>query len=379
MASRSESLFRVFLTLLAALLLGAVLEVDGLRIWAERLGMGPLRELAVPATRTWQAWLQPFGQARAMALQAKAEWAPVMLGAAATKPVVSALERAGELPMSVDLAMRLPQQPLPTWTDVAAPAPLVTTVPLLPAEALSLASAAEGSVQIVLAGDSMMAVGLAPTLRRGLAAETGVHLLKAYRSGTGLARPEVFDWLQQYPPMLGAARPQLVICALGANDGQNVQVGKDVLAFGSPAWDAFYLGRLTAYLDMLLKPRTHVLWIGMPVMKERRFAQKMQHMNELTRAALARYPQVTWLDPNPLLGYAGEVFAQYRADEHGKLIKLRADDGIHLTDDGAAYLLEPIRAWVGREVAATGATPAEAVSLQSRVVSVRPAEAGASL
>jgi len=194
----------------------------------------------------------------------------------------------------------------------------------------------------------MMAVGLAPTLTRGLSIEKGVHLLKAYRSGTGLARPEVYDWLQQYPLMLGAMRPQLVICALGANDGQNVQVGKKVLEFGSPEWDEFYRGRLTAYLDMLLKPQTRVLWVGMPVMKERRFAQKMLHMNTLVQTELQRYPAVTWLDPNPALGYADNVFAQYRVDERGKLIKMRADDGIHMTDDGAAYLLAPIRDWLAR-------------------------------
>jgi hypothetical protein len=196
----------------------------------------------------------------------------------------------------------------------------------------------------------MMAVGLAPALTRGLATDKGLRLLRAYRSGTGLARPEVYDWLQQYPQMLGAARPQLIICALGANDGQNVQVGKKVLEFGSAEWDEFYRTRLTAYLDMLLKQQARVLWVGMPVMKEHHFAQKMLHMNALVQAELQHYPAVTWLDPNPTLGYINNAFAQYRATERGKLVKMRADDGIHMTDEGAAYLIAPIREWLAHAV-----------------------------
>ena len=346
----------MFMTLLVALLVGGLLEAEGLRIWAERLGVGPLRMLAQPVTTTWADALQPLGfdRPRALALQTKAVLAPTMLAAGPAVAPGFDLASVGELPVSVDVALHQSFLPVPrvaVETIETAPVTIrmtVTNAPLLPSTAAGLPLETGSGLQVALAGDSMMAVGLAPTLKRGLAADKGVHLLKAYRSGTGLARPEVFDWLQQYPQMLGAARPQLVICALGANDGQNVQVGKAVLEFGSPEWDGFYRHRLTAYLDMLLRPQTRVLWIGMPVMKERRFAQKMRHMNELTRDVLTAYPQVTWMDPNPALGYTDNVFAQYRASERGKLVKMRADDGIHMTDEGAGYLLDPIRDWLAR-------------------------------
>jgi len=350
---RTESLSRMCLTLLAALLLGAVLEAEGLRVWAERLEVGALRRAAQPVTAAWADALAPLAKKpRDALLQAKAALAPAMLGRQQVATHID-LASVGELPVSVEAAMcesfvRPPR--LASFVSREMAAPSVTRAPLLASPAVLL-EVGDG-VRVVLAGDSMMAVGLAPALRRGLADDKGVQLLRAYRSGTGLARPEVFDWLQQYPAMLGEARPQLVICAIGANDGQNVQVGKTVLEFGSPEWDAYYRGRLMAYLDMILQPQTRVLWVGMPAMKERRFAQKMRHMNELARSVLAAYPQVSWLDPNPALGYADGVFAQYRAGERGRLVKMRADDGIHMTDDGALYLLPQIRAWLAREAPA---------------------------
>lgn len=359
MLRRYDSLSRMLLTVLVAVLVGVLLEADGLHLWAERLGLGVWRERVLPVTETWQDWLAPLGFSwpRTAALAAKADLAPLMLGhlnAPAARDVdLHSMQDLGALPVSVEVVLQTPYLRIPLLAGLPSNPGLsadllVTTAPLLPAPANALPLDVGDGLQIALAGDSMMAVGLAPTLTRGLGVDKGVRLLKAYRSGTGLARPEVYDWLQQYPLMLGETRPQLVICALGANDGQNVQVGKKVLEFGSPEWDAFYRERLTAYLDMLLKPQTRVLWVGMPVMKERRFAQKMLHMNALVRTELQRYPAVTWLDPNPVLGYADNVFAQYRADERGKLVKMRADDGIHMTDDGAAYLLAPIRDWLAR-------------------------------
>lgn len=209
----------------------------------------------------------------------------------------------------------------------------------------------------------MMAVGLAPALRRNL---DGVHIIKAYRSGTGLARPEVFDWLQKYPLMLGEARPRIVICSLGANDGQNVQLGKEVLAFGSPAWDAYYRQRLTAWLDLLTRDGSQVLWVGMPVMRAPVFARKMEHMNALVQDVLKAYPGASWLDPNPALARETGSFAQYRADARGKQIKLRQDDGIHMTDEGALFLLPGIRAWL-EQFQSRPATQASAALHQPRL------------
>jgi hypothetical protein len=204
------------------------------------------------------------------------------------------------------------------------------------------------SLDVALAGDSMMAVGLAPTLTRGLSKEKNLHLIKAYRSGTGLARPEVFDWLQEYPHMLRDKNPDLVICSMGANDAQNVQLGTVMLEFGSAKWDEFYSDRLIRYLDLLSTRNARILWVGIPVMKEPRFARKMRHMNDLVKNVLERYPNVTWMDPNPSLGYINNVFAQYSTAQNGKPVKLRADDGIHMTDQGASFLLPYIRNWLGQ-------------------------------
>lgn len=347
MPRRFQSLSRMFLTLFVALAACLLLEAEGLRTWAERLEVGPLRSVALPASEAWHTLLDGSGAglARREALALKAEWADVLLPhvAADARAPVAGPEESAPAPVVADAPA------LPAASAQSLPAP--AGAPVLPGGAPLIVGVPASAPQIVLAGDSMMAVGLAPVLRRGL----GMQVIKAYRSGTGLARPEVFDWLVQYPQMIGQARPALVICALGANDGQNVQIGKDVLEFGSPDWDAFYRGRLTAYLDMLTKDGRKVLWVGLPVMRSASFARKMRHMNALIQDVLKAYPQVSWLDPNPVLSAPDASFAQYKADSRGRMIKMRADDGIHMTDDGAAFLLPDIRHWLSANLGAGSA------------------------
>lgn len=351
MKRRHDNLLRTLVTLLVALFCGLVLEADGLRVWAERLPVSVLRDSVLPVAITWQGWMSPLhaGSVREAALQVKSRLAsaPTAKGPAEARPV----QRDNDSATTLVSVRSVNADPGVSGTTVAT---ALTTASVQDAVASTQQNAgvtatwspADGAGQVLaLAGDSMMAVGLAPTLGRDLATNPNFHVLKAYRSGTGLARPEVFDWMQQYPAMLAGTRPQLVICAMGANDAQNVQIGKAVLEFGSAEWDAYYRGRLSAYLAMLGGRPVRILWVGMPLMKEKKFSLKMQHMNQLIQAEIAGRPNVTWLDPNPALGYS-KGFEQYRANARGKLIKMRADDGIHMTDDGAAYLLPAIREWL---------------------------------
>ena len=393
MLRRHDSLSRMALTLLAALACGVALEAEGIHTWAQRLGVGPLRERALPITGALLEWTHPWhgDRPRGLLLAAKATLAPAMLariddlatpsapqagwqadartqpatgaqmgarasvqtapvsGAPASVPASplavtpvsattpAALAAAGATPSAVAIA------PHPAATDgtragaEASPAPAPAAPPTLPA----------GGIDVALAGDSMMAVGLAPTLKRWFAEQKNVHVVGAYRSGTGLSRPEVFDWITEYPRMLGKARPTVVICSMGANDAQSVQVGKKVLQFDTPEWDEFFRARLTAYLDVLTREKPQVLWVGMPDMRSPAFSKKMGHLNALLKTTLAGYPNTTWLDPHAAMtGPRQQGFQQFRAQQGGKLVKVRADDGIHLTDDGALYLLDPIRTWM---------------------------------
>jgi hypothetical protein len=345
---RSASITDVIRALASALLVALLLEATGLVVWAERLEVGTLRDVAQPVTQTWQRIVTGLhlDAPRRLALDLRERWSTTLIPESEDLPGVATTP-----------AIR-PQIAAPTAAVVTEPREPKLESPADPDKKISAATdAAETKAvvstdqppkQVALVGDSMMAVGLAPVLRRNITRENGKRLVRAYRSGTGLGRPDVFNWPVQYPQMIGAARPELVICAIGANDAQNFQVERNVYLFGTPAWKQMYGERVRDFAKLLTRDGAHVLWIGMPVMRESGFSRRMALINVLVKEVLAEFPQITWIDPNTYLAGSGGSFEQYRQDQRGKLVRLRADDGIHLSEEGAAYLLPAISGWMQR-------------------------------
>ena len=345
---RTTSITDVIRALASALLVALLLEATGLVVWAERLEVGALRDVAQPVTQTWQRMVTGLhlDTPRRLALDLRERWSTVLIPATEELPSVATTPPARPqiLPPTANVvtepreakreSLADPDQKISPSTEVA------ETKAVVPID--------QPSKQVALVGDSMMAVGLAPVIRRSIARENGARLVRAYRSGTGLGRPDVFNWPAQYPQMIGAARPGLVICAIGANDAQNFQVDRTVYSFGTPAWKQMYAERVREFAKLLTRDGARVLWIGMPVMRESGFARRMTSLNILVKEVLAEFPQITWVDPNPFIAGSGGSFEQYRQDQRGKLVRLRADDGIHLSEDGAAYLLPAIYSWMQR-------------------------------
>jgi hypothetical protein len=352
---RTAPLTHVIRALASGLLVALLLEAAGLAIWAERLEVGMLRNVAQPVTQAWERVVTAvhLDLPRRAALELREHWsATLMPEAEAGTHANSAEERIAPV-MTVEAPSSTVSTTAKTATTqqkTAADSTQKLTSPQTPAtaQAQTLATPALPSVQVALVGDSMMAVGLAPVLRRTMATQSGVRFVRAYRSGTGLGRPDVFNWPEQYPQLIGAARPGLVICSIGANDAQNFQLDRTVYVFGTPAWKQVYADRVRQFARLLTRDGARVLWVGMPVMRENGFARRMASVNSLVKEVLTEFPQITWIDPNPYIAGEGGSFQQYLRDQRGKLVRLRADDGIHLSEDGAAYLVPPISGWMER-------------------------------
>jgi hypothetical protein len=343
---RSASLTDVIRSLAAALLVALLLEAAGLAVWAERLEVGTLRNIAQPVTQTWQRIVTGLhlDVPRRAGLAMRERWSTTLIPVAeATVPAENSPSPVTPTPSAKGAVV--PVEPKRVSRDN--PKQKISSKKTA-AEVPAVKPIALQSGQVALVGDSMMAVGLAPVLRRSATRESGARFVRAYRSGTGLGRPDVFNWPAQYPQLIGAARPSLVICAIGANDAQNFQVDRNVYLFGTPAWKKMYADKVRDFAKLLTRDGARVLWIGMPVMRENGFSRRMASINVLVKEVLAEFPQVTWIDPNPYIAGSGGSFEQYRQDPRGKLVRLRADDGIHLSEEGAAYLLPAISAWMQR-------------------------------
>ncbi len=341
MLRRFDSVKRMATTLAAATVIGLVVEATGLSIWAQRLEVGVLRDIASPITQVWEQAVSAIylDTPRRWALAAKASLADVMMPEPITEQGVDAVPTSIENNASTTVA-QTKTNARKNSKYASRKAADVVAMPV------AVNFTGNEKIQIALVGDSMMAVGLAPVLRRALAKEESVHILRAYRSGTGLGRPDVFNWMEEYPKMRGTQKPQFIICAIGANDAQGFQIDKTVYTFGTPQWNAVYALRVKNFLNLLAQDGAHILWVGLPVMREPSFSKRMMAVSALTKSVVTEYPHVTWLDPNMFINDAGAGYTQFRLNQKGQMTRIRGDDGIHLSDEGAAYLVPSILTWM---------------------------------
>jgi hypothetical protein len=192
----------------------------------------------------------------------------------------------------------------------------------------------------------MMAVGLSATLLRQAAGNKDLRMIKAFRSGTGLARPEVFNWMDEYPAMIGAEKPDVVIVAIGANDGQGFVVDGKVLPYGSEGWQKVYQDRLASYLAMVSSSGARVVWVGLPPMRIPVYNQKIAAINRIAYTVVSQSPQATWWNPVSYVGDDAGGFREFATLPNGQSMRLRATDGIHLSDEGAGLLTNVLMKWL---------------------------------
>lgn len=205
---------------------------------------------------------------------------------------------------------------------------------------------AQATPTVLLAGDSLMAVGLAPGLLRVIGKDPEFTLARGYRSATGLSRPDYFDWPAAIDKLLQRHRAACVVIAIGGNDAQGFRDGKRVLRFGTKDWDDAYRKRVDAFLA---KPRRHgarVLWIGVPVMRSKAFNTSMSKLNAIAQAAIAADRNAAYLSPNKAICDSKGNFSAFADDHRGRRQRLRANDGIHLTDFAGRRLAPEVRAWI---------------------------------
>lgn len=126
------------------------------------------------------------------------------------------------------------------------------------ADAQSVPDGAKATV----AGDSI-SVGVGSSLRD--AVEDHVTVKVIGEGGTGLARPDRFDWPARLEELARDFPPDVLVLSLGSNDAQDLtdSDGHTVAAMSEPqAWDEEYRVRLARSFDAFEGSGVRVLWLG---------------------------------------------------------------------------------------------------------------------
>ncbi len=206
-----------------------------------------------------------------------------------------------------------------------------------------LAGAQGAAREVLVCGDSLMQT-VSRSIVRQLSSNPSVKITPIVSIGTGLARPDVFDWPAKLREA-AAGRPAAAVILLGANDGQNLRTASgSVAANGTPEWEREYAARVASVLQTLKQAGVgHILWVGLPDMRDAKLQEDAQRINRIVRAECGRVPGAEFFDIVPLFSPKPGTFSSYLIRPGGKVMQVRASDGIHFNADGADILAQAIR------------------------------------
>lgn len=193
-----------------------------------------------------------------------------------------------------------------------------------------------------MGGDSVggsFAVQLEP-----IAASTGLFdPILDYKVGTGLARPEYYNWPEHFAKdVLPKQDPDIIVAMFGANDDQNLEVGTKVLDKYTPEWFEEYRSRIGKMMDLMRSPDNDrlVIWVGIPPPGPGSKIGHMDTMNYLFWEEASKRPWVSYMDAWAYMGGPGPdyKFVGSMPVANGQSKNMYQKDNLHLATTGAEYL-----------------------------------------
>jgi len=237
-------------------------------------------------------------------------------------------------------------QPAPTTAPDDGAVPTVAPGPRVPTK--------QDKAVVYVAGDSLakdLAIPLA-----GLVQDTGVaRTVSQTEVGTGLVRPDRYNWLAQFRADMTNLKPDIVIVEFGGNDTQGIPMagGQDIQSVLDPRWAAEYAKRVGAAMDLLSAQGRKLIWVGVPNSRDDAKNAELAVVRQVTIDE-ANKRAITYVDTWKLFVSAEGNYADYILVDDD-LQEVRQKDGFHLNTNGVNYLARQVQLLVDAELKARGA------------------------
>ncbi|EAK2856021.1 DUF459 domain-containing protein [Campylobacter coli] len=186
--------------------------------------------------------------------------------------------------------------------------------------------------EFLFIGDSLMQ-GVAIALNRDLI-DLGLKANDLSKQNTGLSYKSYFDWAKATKEAF-AKNPNIkyLVVLLGANDPWDIKKGGVYHRFGSDSWIDIYTYRVNEIINIAKQHHAKILWFEIPPVKKNELNEKIQILNKIYSEEILKNKQI--FINTKLFFSLNDEFSTYIKNENNKSIKMRTDDGIHFTSNGA--------------------------------------------
>jgi hypothetical protein len=202
-------------------------------------------------------------------------------------------------------------------------------------------------LRLWVAGDSLV-IEPGYALQRAALASKAIKSVGTVdgRIGTGLDRPDVFNWFLEIRHELKVLHPSAVLLGFGGNDDKGYMTGLPpgvtVNTFDDPAWVHEYARRVAGLIDLINRSGAFVVWMGLPITADRDQTIRFDRINAVVdRVIRARPGGAAFVDTYTLLA-GPNGYAEYLTNLAGQVQLVRQPDGVHLAPAGAAIVAREV-------------------------------------
>jgi hypothetical protein len=126
---------------------------------------------------------------------------------------------------------------------------------------------------------------------------------------------------------------------LGSNDAQaQISPNGSAISVGTWEWVHGYRDRAEQLVREATRAGTRVVWVGIPIVKERQRWGFYQNVNEIYRETASSDPNSTYVDTWNAFEDRDGGYSAFIRNDHGQLVEVRAGDGVHFTPAGYGML-----------------------------------------
>ncbi len=238
-------------------------------------------------------------------------------------------------------------------TGIAVPEPSPDTTPARPPAREKFTPARP--LRIWVAGDSLVVVP-GQSILRAIGDRRAIEPVDDVdgRIASGLERPDVFNWFERVSEVMEKEKPRAVVLMFGGNDDHGFMTGlpegQEIGAFGSTSWADEYRRRVAGVMDTVIRSGAYLVWIGLPITDDREQTIRFDAINAVVQSQAAkRSGRVSYLDTYFFFAGSDGGYAQYVESESGRLVKMRADDGVHFERAAGDLIARKILAQLNRQ------------------------------
>jgi hypothetical protein len=195
-----------------------------------------------------------------------------------------------------------------------------------------LVEKAVGATRLAVFGDSM-AVDLSKALERLFADDPNIQIIPQGVGSSGFVRADFFDWNAEIGKQIAANSFDLAVVIIGINDRQSMGSNKAL----TPEWSAEYTSRVSNFVSQLRNAGKPTIWVGLPPMEAPSYAKAISAISEIQKLA-AFSGGAEFLDIYERFLNEEGKYSSFGPDLNGNRVRMRKDDGIHLSAAGADKL-----------------------------------------